>query len=463
MPIVLYNTLSRQKESFRPLKSDQVGLYVCGPTVYDTAHIGNARSVVVFDILYRLLCFLYPKVTYVRNITDIDDKIINAAREKKLDILQLTQQTTEKFHQDMAALQVLSPTHEPRATAYVPQMIQMIQSLMEKGYAYLHEGHVLFSVENFESYGQLSRLSLEEQKVGARVEVAPYKKNPADFVLWKPSPHEPFFPGWDSPWGYGRPGWHIECSAMSADCLGVPFDIHGGGQDLIFPHHENEIAQSCCALGTNQLARFWMHNGILTVNGEKMSKSLGNFITVDAALDFWPGEVIRWFLLSAHYRQSLDWTQEALLQAKTSLDRLYGALRDGEKSVEDREGEEFLDAGFLLSLQEDLNTPQAFAYLHSLASLIYKTSDSFQKEKIALQLKRCGRLLGFFAVTPALWFQQGSSSQQREDTVILGKIRAREEARKKRNFLEADRIREELLEEGIVLEDGPKGTFWKRI
>lgn len=323
MPLILYNTLTRQKEPFVPLNPQKVRLYVCGPTVYDFAHIGNARPYVIFDILSRLLRTLYPKVTYVRNITDIDDKIIKAAQEKKEKIYDLTERTTHYFHEDMKAIGNLPPDEEPHATAHVAEMISSIKILIEKKHAYENDNHVLFSVKSFSKYGQLSRCNHDEMIAGARVEVAPYKRDPEDFILWKPSEDE--VPGWESPWGRGRPGWHIECSAMALKYLGETFDIHGGGQDLIFPHHENEIAQSQACFGPQTFARVWLHNGMLTVNGEKMSKSLGNFLTIHQLLEKIPGELIRFILLSSHYRQPLDWNEQIVLQSRQGLDRLYNA------------------------------------------------------------------------------------------------------------------------------------------
>ncbi|MCG8357599.1 MAG: cysteine--tRNA ligase, partial [Kiloniellales bacterium] len=352
MTLQLYNTLARAKQRFEPLDSSNVRMYVCGPTVYDFAHIGNARPVVVFDVLFRLLRHLYgeERVTYARNITDVEDKIIKAAQENGEPIDTLTARTTEAFHRDMAALGALEPSVEPRATQTIPEMIAIIERLIGRGHAYAAEGHVLFSVPSMADYGRLSGRDREEMIAGARVEVAPYKRDPADFVLWKPSTAEQ--PGWDGPWGRGRPGWHIECSAMSAKHLGETFDIHGGGQDLIFPHHENEIAQSLC--GTDgEFAKLWMHNGYVIVNGEKMSKSLGNFFTVRQLLDEgWPGEALRLTLLSAHYRQPLDFTREKVAEAKAQLDRLYGALRHAPDGEDDRDA----PSALVSALEDDLNT-----------------------------------------------------------------------------------------------------------
>ncbi len=458
MPLDLYNTLTRRKERFEPLRPDHVGMYVCGPTVYDTAHIGNARPVVVFDLLFRLLSRLYPAVTYVRNITDVDDKIIDRARDSGEPIDALTARTTDLFHADMDALNALRPTIEPRATQHIGQMIALIATLIERGNAYAAEGHVLFSVPSMPSYGQLSRRSLEDMIAGARVEVAPYKRDASDFVLWKPS--TPDQPGWDSPWGRGRPGWHIECSAMAKEHLGATFDIHGGGLDLIFPHHENEIAQSCCANGTDRLARTWVHNGFVTVEGEKMSKSLGNFFTVHDLLDEFPGEAIRLTLLSAHYRQPLDFTREGIRQAKGALDRWYQALRGEPVPVA---GE--LPFDVLAALEDDLNSPLAIAHLHELATAVNKAKSDAEKAAAKGALLAAGQQLGLLQQDPEAWFRwapAGGGAEGLSDADVEQLIADRKAARAGKNFAEADRIRKELADKGIILEDGPEGTTWKR-
>ncbi|NTU76579.1 MAG: cysteine--tRNA ligase, partial [Alphaproteobacteria bacterium] len=381
----LHNTLSRQKEAFVPLDPAHVRIYVCGPTVYDFAHIGNARPMVVFDALYRLLKRHYPRVSYCRNITDIDDKIIARAKESGEPIHVITEKTTRGFHEDLAALGTLPPDFEPRCTETVPQMLALIQTLIDKGHAYAAEGHVLFHVPSMPDYGQLSRQSRDELVAGARVEIAPYKKDPADFVLWKPSTPEQ--PGWDSPWGRGRPGWHLECSAMSKEYLGETFDIHGGGLDLIFPHHENEIAQSRCAHNTALLAKYWVHNGFLIVNGEKMSKSLGNFFTIRELLSEAPGEALHLALLSAHYRQPLDFTRAALHQAKTTLDRWYGALdRVSALHTEPSDPPEAFEA----ALMDDLNTPLALAQIHELVSGLNRAATPAEQAPIKAQLLAAG-------------------------------------------------------------------------
>ncbi|HHI82577.1 MAG TPA: cysteine--tRNA ligase, partial [Rhizobiales bacterium] len=358
MTLTLYNTLTRRKEPFTPIDPKNVRMYVCGPTVYDYAHIGNARPIIVFDVLFRLLRHLYGKthVTYVRNITDVDDKINARAAREGVPIADVTERTIRQFHEDIAALGVLEPTIEPRATQHISQMIEMIRALIEKGHAYEADGHVLFNVPSMPDYGQLSNRSRDEMIAGARVEVAAYKKDPADFVLWKPSTGNE--PGWESPWGFGRPGWHIECSAMSGEYLGKVFDIHGGGIDLQFPHHENEIAQSRCAHGTDVMANVWMHNGFLQVEGEKMSKSLGNFITIHELLKDWPGEVLKFNMLRTHYRQPIDWTLKGLTESHTVLRRLYE--RAGTKG---EPGTDVFEA-----LCDDLNTPAAIASLHQAST-----------------------------------------------------------------------------------------------
>ena len=461
MGLRLYNTLNRKKEPFEPIEPDHVRIYVCGPTVYDVAHIGNARPVIVFDVLFRLMKRLFPRVTYVRNITDIDDKIIDAAKAEGIAIRELTERTNQAFQEDMGALDALPPDAEPRATEHVPQMVQMIEKLIELDHAYVAEGHVLFHVPSMPDYGKLSRHNRRDLIAGARVEVAPYKKDPADFILWKPSSDD--LPGWDSPWGRGRPGWHIECSAMSEDHLGETFDIHGGGLDLIFPHHENEIAQSTCAHGGAPFVRYWMHNGYLTVNGEKMSKSLGNFFTVRDLLRDWPGEAIRFYMLLTLYRQPLDWTLEGLTQAKHSLDRLYVALRHGGETapeVADEPPREVMEA-----LCDDLNTPLAVFHLHEFATELNKAETDDERRRLKGALLGGGRLLGVLAEEPENWLKwrppEGDQGFDEEEIEVL--VMARSNARANRDFTEADRIRDKLKVKGIVLEDLPDGTSdWRR-
>ncbi len=455
MTLQIYDSLTRQKRVFEPLDPSHVRMYVCGPTVYDYAHIGNARPVVVFDTLYRLLKRLYPKVTYARNITDVDDKIIAASQASGEPIAAITKRFADAYHADMAALNALPPDIEPCATAHIPQMIAMIEALIAAEHAYVADGHVLFAVTSMVGYGALSRHSRDELIAGARVEVAPYKKDPADFVLWKPSTADQ--PGWDSPWGRGRPGWHLECSAMSETHLGVTFDIHGGGQDLIFPHHENEIAQSVCAHGGAPFVRYWMHNGYLTVDGEKMSKSLGNFHTVHDLLDKVPGEAIRLALLSAHYRQPLDFSLRALEEAKGALDRLYTALRSAADDAADTNAQADAVQG---ALEDDLNTPKAIAELHGIAGALNRATDAAERGRLKGALLAGGALLGLVQQGPEDWFKQGSGDI--DEAEIEDLIHRRAEARKSRNFAEADRIRDELAGKGIDLEDGAGGTSWKR-
>src|SRR6516164_7413306 len=445
MSLCLYNTLKRRKEVLEPLDPERVRLYVCGPTVYDRAHIGNGRANVVFDVLYRLLRDVYGRehVCYVRNITDIEDKINAAARKNNEPIAALTARTTAAFHEDMAALGTLPPDIEPRATEYIPQMIAMIERLIAGDNAYAAEGHALFSVPSDPHYGQLSGRSRDDMIAGARVEVAPYKRDPADFVLWKPSDADT--PGWDSPWGRGRPGWHIECSAMSETHLGETFDIHGGGQDLIFPHHENEIAQSTCAHGGRPFAQYWMHNGMLTDAGAKMSKSLGNIRTVRELLDEAPGEAIRLALLTAHYRDPLDWTNDRLRRARQSLDRFYRALTLPRDTVFERFGE---------ALEDDLNTPLALTNLHELAGAINRTSSDAERSALQRALEAGGQLMGLLGQPPLDWLQ-GSAKADGER--IEQRITARSAARRQRRFGEADKIRAELAAEGVLLEDQPGG------
>ncbi len=459
MSIQLYNTLTRRKELFQPIDAANVRVYVCGPTVYDHAHIGNARPVVVFDTLYRLLRRHYgaDHVTYVRNITDVEDKIIAAAAERGEAIADLTRRTTAIYHADMGALDALAPDHEPRATAFIGEMVAMIQTLIERGHAYVAEGHVLFDVPSMPDYGELARRSQDDMIAGARVEVAPYKKHAADFVLWKPS--DASQPGWPSPWGLGRPGWHIECSAMAEAMLGVTFDIHGGGIDLIFPHHENEIAQSRSAHDGAPLARVWMHNGFVQVNGEKMSKSLGNYFTVHELLEEgYRGEAIRLALLAAHYRQPVDFTRAGLAEASGQLDRFYLAL-ERVIDIEAEPGEP--PADLLAALEDDLNTPLALAHLHEAATRLNKAERTGEQVAAKASLLAGADLLGLLKQRPADWLQGGKKGGP-EAGEIETLIAQRIAARKAKDFATADRIRDELAAAGVVLEDGPKGTSWRR-
>ncbi len=440
MTLTLYNTLTRKKEPFRPIDPDNVRMYVCGPTVYDLAHIGNARPIIVFDVLFRLLRHTYgeDRVTYVRNITDVDDKINARAAQEGVAIRELTERTVRQFHEDVAALGCLPPTHEPRATDYIAEMKALIERLIERGHAYVAADHVLFDVSSDPAYGSLSRRSLDEMEAGARVEVAPYKKSPMDFVLWKPSkPGEPAWPSPASISAEGRPGWHLECSAMSWTHLGEHFDIHGGGIDLAFPHHENERAQSCCAFGTGRMANVWMHNGFLMVEGEKMSKSLGNFVTIRDLLKDWPGEAIRLNMLKTQYRQPIDWTLKGLDEAHKALWKWSGDVEGTEPAgaVPDK----VTDA-----LADDLNTPKAYAELHALHE-----ADRHGDLLAAL------RFLGFSGRREAI------SRAGPVDIDVDGLIAERNAARKRKDFATADRIRDELADMGIVLKDSPEGTTWE--
>jgi cysteinyl-tRNA synthetase len=456
MPLLLYNSLTRRKEPFEPLDPGLVRMYVCGPTVYDLAHIGNGRAVVAFDLLYRVLRHTYGAghVRYVRNITDVEDKIIAAARDSGEPIDALTARTTAEFHADMAALGALPPDIEPRATAYIPQMIALIERLIASGHAYAAEGHVLFAVGSWPSYGKLARRSRDEMIAGALIEDAPYTRDPGDFVLWKPSTSDQ--PGWDSPWGRGRPGWHIECSAMSETELGETFDIHGGGLDLIFPHHENEIAQSESAHAGYPFARVWMHNEMLTVDGVKMSKSLGNITTVREVLAHAPGEAIRLALLMTHYRDPLDWTAQKLAQARQSLDRFYRAL----DLPGDRSGAASVPGAVRDALEDDLNAPLAITQLHELAGAINRAGDAADRGRLQNQLRAAGALMGILEGDPTAWLRGASDA---EATEIETRIAERAQARRERRFADADRIRAELLADGIVLEDKPNGTTeWRR-
>ncbi|HEY5302126.1 MAG TPA: cysteine--tRNA ligase [Acetobacteraceae bacterium] len=447
MPIIhLHNSASRRRERFVPIDPSHVRMYVCGPTVYDLAHVGNARPVVVFDVLARLLRRVFPCVTYVRNITDIDDKINARAHEADEPIGAITARTAADFHTDMAALGNLPPDEEPRATDNVAGMITLIERLIASGHAYAADGHVLFAVASFSEYGHLSGRSPDELLAGARIDVAPYKRDPGDFVLWKPS--SPDLPGWDSPWGRGRPGWHIECSAMAWRYLGADFDIHGGGQDLIFPHHENELAQSLCALPGSHFARYWMHNGMLTVNGEKMAKSLGNFFTVRDVLAKAPGEAIRLMLLKTQYRAPLDFTDLGLTEARRELDRFYRAL----ERFPGAPPAETVPAPVLEALCDDLNTPLAITALHRLADAALAGDAG-----AARNMRAAGLVLGLLQQDPAIWFRAGVDA-----SAIEAAIAARQAARGARDFGRADAIRAELAEQGVLLEDGPGGTTWRR-
>jgi cysteinyl-tRNA synthetase len=461
MELRLYDTLTREKRSFVPLDPNNVRMYVCGPTVYDFAHIGNARPVIVFDVLFRLLRHLYgaDHVTYVRNITDVDDKINDRAVRDfpglplNEAIRKVTEKTAAQFHADVTALGALPPTFEPRATDFVrprpdgkADMVTLIKQLIARGHAYEAAGEVLFDTQSMPDYGALSRRKLDEQLAGARVAVDAHKKNPADFVLWKQSSGDE--PGWESPWGRGRPGWHIECSAMSAAYLGDVFDIHGGGLDLIFPHHENEIAQSRCAHGTPTMANYWMHNGFLEVEGEKMSKSLGNFVTINEVLKDWPGEVLRLNMLKSHYRSPIDWTLKGLEESAKTLDDWYWVAADikGERPAN----------AVLEALSDDLNTPQMIASLHSLRNSAAAGNDR-DRDEFAASL----RLLGFLSESAAAWKDRKQQASGVDAGQIDGLISERTAARARKDFKESDRIRDQLAAMGVVIKDSKEGTTWE--
>jgi cysteinyl-tRNA synthetase len=445
--LYLHNSQTRRRELFTPTHPEHVRIYVCGPTVYDLPHLGNVRSNTAFDVIVRLLRHLYPRVTYVRNLTDVDDKINARAAEAGESIAALTERTTADFHATMAAIGNLPPDIEPRATAHIPEMIEVIESLIRGRHAYAAQGHVLFAVESYPGYGALSGRTPEDLIAGARVEVAPYKRHPGDFVLWKPS--TPDLPGWESPWGRGRPGWHIECSAMSWRYLGQNFDIHGGGADLIFPHHENERAQSCCAFPGSHFARVWLHNGMLQVNGEKMSKSVGNFFTLNDMLARAPAEAIRLLLLQSRYRAVLDFSETALQEARETLNRFYRALAQTPAAPDAG-----INAAFLAALCDDVNTPAAIAELHGLASAALAGDGT-----AAGQLRASAAMLGLLGADPADWFRGPATTQ---DAAIETAIAARLAARKARDFTRADAIRAELTAQGIMLEDTAAGTTWRR-
>lgn len=453
----IFNTLSGLKEEFKPIDANNVRMYVCGPTVYDHAHLGNVKTPVTFDVLYRLLCHIYGKehVTYVSNITDIDDKIINKSIATGVPIKEITSQTYQWYIDDMARLNVLPPNHRPKATEYINEMIELIQLLINNGHAYETNGHVLFDVESMPNYGFLSKRSMKEMLAGARIEVADYKKNPADFVLWKPSDETQ--PGWESPWGFGRPGWHLECSAMSSKLLGNSFDIHGGGSDLIFPHHENECAQSMCAYPNDDFAHYWVHGGMLMVDGVKMSKSLGNFYTIDQVLEKAPAEALRLAFLSTHYHQPFNFTFDGLESAKQTLDKFYNALL----RVNDVATQAVApDERIIKALEDDLNTPLALTYIHELVSDLNKATDEQTMREKKSVLLASADLLGLLYQNPLIWFKGESTDEAQEIEKLIAERAA---AKKNKDFAKADKIRDDLKARGIVLEDSPTGTTWKKI
>ena len=451
MPLQIYDTFSNEKKLFEPIDPSNVRMYVCGPTVYDFPHVGNARPVIVFDLLFRLLRRIYgiDNVTYVRNITDVDDKIITAASENNEDIKSLTERTIKFFHDDADYIGALEPTFEPKATDYINDMIDIISSLIEKDYAYVSEDNVLFSASKFSKYGQLSGKNLEEMIAGSRVEVESFKRSSSDFVLWKPSKSSE--PGWDSPWGKGRPGWHIECSAMSEKLLGKNFDIHGGGQDLIFPHHENEIAQSECA-NNEKFANFWLHNGFVNVEGNKMSKSEGNFVTVNQLKQKYQGEVIRLAMISTHYRQPLNWTENNLIECKKTLDKWYQLIPENNFSFDN----EKISSEVINALEDDLNTPKAISVLHQL----YKDCKSNDRNTVETFLSSAN-FLGILMHTSSEWLSWGKEKLSIDEKQIELLISERKSARDNGNFEKADKIRNDLEQKGILLEDNEGKTTWR--
>ena len=457
----LYNSLTNRKEDFSPIDNDHVKVYTCGPTVYNFAHIGNARPPLVSDILVRLLKQLYKEVTYVSNITDIDDKIIAASIEQKVPIAELTKKYENVYNQNLKDLGVAKPDHQPRATDHIQEMIVQIKELVDNGHAYISEGHVLFSVKTFPKYGQLSGRDKDQQLHGSRVEVASYKNDPADFILWKPSTSEQ--PGWVSPWGFGRPGWHLECSAMSQKTLGVPFDIHSGGQDLIFPHHENELAQSCGAHGKiediNHYAKYWLHNGMIKFDGDKMSKSLGNIVYINDLLKKYNGEVLRLVLLSTHYRQPLNWSKKSILQSQKMLDKMYRTLYqiDGEVSKEAVSPPKEI----IKALCDDLNTPQAIGKLNILFN-DFQHAKGKQKNELLSQIMSGASLLGLLNQKPENWLGYQNEMDSKDLKEVEKLIMERDKYRSEKNYKMSDQIRDELTALGIEIEDSPQGTKWRK-
>lgn len=456
--IYLYNTKTRKKEEFTPQDPNRVTMYVCGPTVYNYVHIGNARPVVVFDTLFRVLKANYDNVVYARNITDIDDKIMNTAKEEGVEINVIAERYAEAYGEHMSALHNQPPSLTPKATEYVPQMVSMMETLIAKGNAYEAQGHVLFAVDTLDSYGSLSNRNLDDMLAGARVDVATYKKHPGDFVLWKPSSDDE--PGWPSPWGRGRPGWHTECAVMIDTLLGKTIDIHGGGRDLIFPHHENELAQACCAHPEHKFVNYWMHNGFINMEGEKMSKSLGNFKTVKDLLTKYRGEVLRFALLSAHYRSEADFSASLLDQAKTTLDSLYLSLRET-ADIKEESDIDIYESPVFKALCDDINTPIAISELHQLSKQLNK-ADAGDKAALKAQLLKGGELLGLLQHDPQQWFTDTSGADEITAEAIENLISERQQAKLDKNYGRADEIRQELTDQGIIIEDSREGTTWRR-
>ena len=460
-PLTLYSTMSRKKETFKPIKEGKVGMYVCGVTVYDYCHIGHGRTFVAFDVIRRWLMERGNEVTFVRNVTDVDDKIIRRAAEKGISTKELTDFYTKAMQEDMESLGCLPPTYEPHATDFIPQMLGIIGKLVDKGYAYVGgDGDVDYAVRKFPAYGKLSGKSIDDLQSGARIDVAEGKRDPLDFVLWKKA--KPGEPQWESRWGAGRPGWHIECSAMNCKQLGNHFDIHGGGSDLMFPHHENEIAQSTCA-HDGEYVNYWMHSGMVMVDREKMSKSLGNFFTVRDVLKYYDAETIRYFLMSGHYRSQLNYSEENLKQARSALERLYTALRGTDKSVDAAGGEAF-EARFIEAMDDDFNTPEAYSVLFDMAREVnrLKTEDAAAANAMAAHLRKLAAVLGLLEQEPEAFLQSGAQVDDAEVAEIESLIQQRLDARKAKDWAAADAARDRLNEMGIVLEDGPQGTTWRR-
>jgi cysteinyl-tRNA synthetase len=461
--LFIHNTLTRKKEEFIPVDSDHVRMYTCGPTVYNYAHIGNARPAIVSDLLVRVLRQLYKKVTYVSNITDIDDKIINVSIETGIPINKITKKYEKIYNEDMASLGVLKPDIQPRATDFIKQMIDLVQKMIDHDTAYESEGHVLFDVTKYSAYGKLSGRDIEDQLAGSRVEVASYKKNPGDFVLWKPSTSNQ--PGWDSPWGFGRPGWHLECSTMSEKSLGLPFDIHGGGMDLIFPHHENEIAQSCGAHNEGQdpkmFVRYWIHNAMLNINGEKMSKSLGNISYIRDYLKQYDGEILRLALLSGHYRQSINWSDETINQSKNILDKFYRILNKASNIKIKNEMLNKCPEKVLEALSDDLNTSKALAELNNIAKKLSSAINEGDKIKYKTQLLSASKIFGILNYSPKKWLGIGQTEYNLNRDLIEQLIKERNESRVSKNFQRADEIRNQLSDMGIEIEDTPDRTIWR--
>jgi cysteinyl-tRNA synthetase len=441
----LTNSLTRKKELFKPINSKNITMYACGPTVYDFPHVGNARTLVIFDTLFRVLKLVYRNVNYVRNITDIDDKIIEASKKNNKSIDEITSEVSNIFHENCKDLNCLKPTKEPKATEHIKEMIEMTKSLLNKKFAYESEGHVYFSVSSFKKYGKLSNKNLDDLKSGSRIEISKFKKNPMDFVLWKPSTVED--PGWNSPWGRGRPGWHLECSVMSEKYLGKQFDIHGGGLDLIFPHHENEIAQSCCNNSTEDFSNYWVHNGFVTINNEKMSKSTGNIVTISDAVKKYSGQVVRLALLSAHYSQPLDWNDKLLESQRSTIDKWYNFYDPSDDEIPLDIAECLLD---------DLNTPGFIAKIHEL----YNSASKGDAKSKKIFNSAC-KILGFFDVNKDQWDNFKKSNTDISENFILQKINERLLAKKKGNFKLADQIRNELMDKGVIIYDQKEKTIWK--